>query len=83
MSTGRPILTTNNVGCRDPIQEGYNGWLVPVKDAESLASKMTWYIENADKISEMGMNSRNIVIEKYDVNLVNEAMLEIMGVDAA
>jgi glycosyltransferase involved in cell wall biosynthesis len=81
MSTGRPILTTNNVGCRDPIQEGYNGWLVPVKDAESLAAKMTWYIENAEKISEMGNNSRSIVIEKYDVNLVNEAMLDIMGVN--
>tara|TARA_R110002049_G_scaffold194948_1_gene364015 strand:- start:2797 stop:3912 length:1116 start_codon:yes stop_codon:yes gene_type:complete len=81
MSTGRPILTTDNVGCREPIINGLNGWLVPIKDSVSLAKKMIWYIENKNKIPIMGKESRKIVEEKYDVNLVNKTMCEILGIN--
>lgn len=79
MATGRPVLTTNNVGCREPILEGENGWLVPVKDSVTLAERMIWFIENPDQIESMGLSSRKIAEEKYDVHKVNERMLEIMG----
>lgn len=38
LATGRPIVTTNNVGCHDSIVEGVHGRIVPLRDAKALAS---------------------------------------------
>lgn len=37
LSTGRPIVTTDNVGCRDSIEESVHGRIVPPRDAAALA----------------------------------------------
>ncbi|CAN8138932.1 galacturonosyltransferase WbtD [uncultured Thiomicrorhabdus sp.] len=81
MATGRAILTTDNVGCREPIVEGENGWLVPVRDSQALAEKMIWFIENPEQIESMGLASRKMAEDKFDVHKVNARMLEIMGLD--
>ncbi|MBA4151184.1 MAG: glycosyltransferase family 1 protein [Acinetobacter sp.] len=79
MATGRAVLTTDNVGCREPIVEGENGWLVPVRDSKALAAKMIWFIEHPDQIESMGLASRKMAEEKFDVHKVNGRMVEIMG----
>lgn len=79
MSMGRPILTTNVEGCRETVEPGVNGWLVPKQDAESLAERMIWFIENQQRLQEMGNASRKIVEEKFDVHKVNDELLRILG----
>ena len=37
MATGRAIITTDAPGCRQTVENGYNGWLVPVQSADKLA----------------------------------------------
>ena len=81
MSMGRAILTTNAVGCKDTVINGINGFKVLVKDEKMLAQKMTWFIENSDLIKDMGVASRRIAKEKFDVHKVNEQMIEIMGLN--
>jgi glycosyltransferase involved in cell wall biosynthesis len=39
-ATGKPIITTDNIGCRDVVEDGVNGYMVPVRDVESLAQAM-------------------------------------------
>ena len=36
LSVGRPIITTNAVGCREVIKNNKNGFRVKIKDANSL-----------------------------------------------
>lgn len=79
MATGRPILTTNVPGCRETVIPGENGYLVPKADAEALAERMIWFIENRDQWDRMGKRSRELAEEKYDVHKVNAKLLEIMG----
>lgn len=81
MAIGRPILTTDNVGCREPISEGYNGWLVPVRDIVALAERMAWCIKNPEKLSDMGLNGRKLVEKKYNVKLVNQSLLNILEIN--
>tara|TARA_B110000211_G_scaffold234230_1_gene302986 strand:+ start:1458 stop:2573 length:1116 start_codon:yes stop_codon:yes gene_type:complete len=81
MSMGRPVLTTNAVGCKETVEEGVNGFMVPVGSIIKLAEKMIWYIENKDKIQSMGEESRRIVENKFDVHKVNKEMLQILGVE--
>jgi glycosyltransferase involved in cell wall biosynthesis len=79
MAVGRPILTTDVPGCRETVVEGVNGFLVPAFDVEKLAEKMIWFIENPNQIESMGLASRKMAEEKFDVHKVNTRMLEIMG----
>lgn len=75
MAMGRPIITTETVGCRETVIEGVNGFKVPVKDTEILALKMKWMILNPNEVEKMGQESRRIAEEKYDVYKVNEKIL--------
>lgn len=80
MSMGRPVLTTNAVGCKETVEEGVNGFKVPVKSSEALAKKMIWFIENSGQIEKMGIESRKIAEDKFDVHKVNKEMLKIMEI---
>lgn len=79
MAMGRPIITTDAPGCCETVIDGYNGYLVPVKAVEELAAAMERFIVNPELIIEMGKASRQLVEEKFDVDAVNQSMLEAMG----
>lgn len=79
MAMGRPIITTDWPGCRDAVEDGVNGYLVKPKDYIGLSETMKKIIENPSKIKVMRQNSLRLCSERYDVNLVNEHMLSIMG----
>lgn len=79
MAMGRPIITTDAPGCRETVIDGYNGYLVPVKAVEALAAAMERFIVNPALVIKMGKASRQLVEEKFDVNAVNQSMLEAMG----
>ena len=80
MASGRAIITTDANGCRDTVIDGKTGFLVPVKDAEALAEKMQYFIENPAEIEIMGQESYNLCKEKYEVGKVNDSLLNIMGI---
>ncbi len=80
MATGRPVITTDAPGCRAAVTDGENGYLVPVKDAESLAEKMIYLLENFDVAVKMGDTGRKIAEDKYDAVKVNRSILKIMDI---
>ena len=57
-ATGLPVITTDWVGCRDTVENGYNGFVVPPKDAVSVAEKIAWLVDNSEERREMGRNAR-------------------------
>jgi glycosyltransferase involved in cell wall biosynthesis len=81
MAMGRPVITTDAPGCRETVREGVNGFLVPVKDAAALAGAMERFILEPGLVERMGLESRKIAEEKYDVRKVNRIMLEAMGLE--
>lgn len=78
MSMGRPIITTDTQGCRETVIDNVNGFLVPVKDHESLAERMLRFINNPSLIGSMGQKSLQLCKNKFDVKKVNREMLKIM-----
>lgn len=80
MAIGRAVITTDVPGCRETVEQGVNGFLVPAWDSEKLAEKMIYFIENPQKIAEMGNASHQIAIEKFDVNKVNQRMIQILEI---
>lgn len=65
-STGRVVLTTDNVGCRDVVQDGYNGVLCHPRDVEDLASKMKMVLSIPEhELKSMGLNGREKMINEF------------------
>ena len=79
MAMGRPIITTDTQGCRETVQDGVNGFLVPIKDSDAIAEKMIWFIEHPEAVQEMGRQSYQYALKKFDVNKVNADMIRIMN----
>lgn len=78
LSVGRPVITTDSTGCRDTVIDGYNGYLVPKWDVQSLVDKMEIFINDPQKIVEMGKNSRQLAEQNFDVNKVNNKLFGLV-----
>ena len=74
---GRPVITCNSVGCRETVIDGYNGYLIPTKNADALALKLDLLISNSELRQGMGLNSRKYAEENFDINVVIERHLGI------
>ncbi len=81
MAMKRPIITTNVVGAKETVIDGKTGLLAEARNAQSLAEKMIWMIENPSKCEKMAEQSYRYCVEKYDVNKINDEMLEAMGLE--
>ncbi|XCN74217.1 MAG: glycosyltransferase family 4 protein [Candidatus Electrothrix aestuarii] len=81
MAIGRPILTTDNVGCKETVVQGENGFLVPIRNTEALAERMIWFIEHPEEWERMGKRSREIAENKFDVRKINKELMAIMGLE--
>lgn len=80
MAMGRAVITTDAPGCRETVSDGDNGFLVPVKSVDALVMAMERFISDPDLAVRMGLRSREIAVEKYDVHKVNDVMLKAMGI---
>ncbi|MEW9899951.1 glycosyltransferase family 4 protein [Chitinivorax sp. PXF-14] len=57
-ASSRAIITTDTPGCRDVVQDGYNGLLVPVGDAKALAHAIRTLILDTEMRDRFGVNGR-------------------------
>ena len=74
---GLPIVTTNTVGCKDVVEEGINGFLVPIKNVEKLADRISELIINKTLRGKMGIQSFKIASKKFSSKIINAQTLEV------
>lgn len=74
---GRPIVTTDNPGCRDSVIPDVSGKLVPIKDGHSLAEALIALIENPTLRESMGEKARQYAEQEFDVKSVVKKHMEI------
>lgn len=79
MSMGRPVITTDAPGCRETVDHGVNGFLVPPRDSEALTATMRSLIASSALRDKMGQASFEKVSTKYDVRLVNQSIMTHIG----
>lgn len=80
MAMGRPVITTDAPGCRETVDEGVNGFLVPVRDVPALAEAMLRFVKNPRLIESMGHESRRLAEMRFDVRRVNARLLKILDI---
>ncbi len=76
-ASGRAVVTTDVPGCRDAIEPGRTGLLVPVRNAEILAVAIEQLLLNQEQRKAMGLAGRELAEREFDVNAVVDKHLAI------
>jgi glycosyltransferase involved in cell wall biosynthesis len=76
-ASGRAVVTTDVPGCRDAIEPGVTGFLVPVRDAQSLAMAIEHLLANPGQRTAMGLAGRQLAEKEFDVSAVSDKHLLI------
>ncbi len=74
---GKPLVGTDVPGCREVIQEGFNGYLTPVRDPKALAQAIEKVLDDRKAAAHMGRNSRRLVVENFSSERVVNRTMEV------
>ena len=65
---GKPVVATATTGAKEIVEDGKNGFLVPIADAPKLAEKILELLNNPELVEEMGERGKKMALEKYSDN---------------
>ncbi len=66
-----PVITSNNIGCKEVVKDGYNGFICEINNAAALSEKMELMLQmKNNQLTEMGINGRKLVFERFNINLI-------------
>ena len=75
----KPIITTNNVGCREVVDENINGYKCEIKDSKCLYLSMVKFLELSDKERYiMGQQGRVKIEREFDEKIVLEQYINLI-----
>ncbi|PMB48176.1 colanic acid biosynthesis glycosyltransferase WcaL [Fischerella thermalis CCMEE 5205] len=77
MAMGLPVIATRHGGIPELVQDGISGLLVPERDADVIADKLTYLIEHPELWEQMGKAGRAFVEKHYDINHLNDELVKI------
>ena len=76
-ASGRAVVTTDVPGCRDAIEPGVTGLLVPARDARALADAVLELAIDPGRRQAMGAAGRRLAEQAFDIKKVVQAHLDI------
>lgn len=74
---GRAVVTTDVPGCRDAIEPGVSGLLVPVRDAQALADAVLRLASDGALRREMGAAGRRLAEQEFDIRKIVQRHVEL------
>jgi glycosyltransferase involved in cell wall biosynthesis len=76
MACGRPVIVTEGVGAKDVVTDGLDGFIVPIRDPDSLANRIAYLLENKELRIEMGKAAKRKA-EKYSWDNLQPRLLQV------
>jgi glycosyltransferase involved in cell wall biosynthesis len=77
MACGLPVVATPVGGAVDVIQDGKNGVLARVNDADDLAERILQLLDDAEKRAALGKNARESIIDRFTPEKELQANLDV------
>lgn len=77
MALGLPVISTMHSGIPELVENAVTGFLVPERDVDALTDRLVHVIDNPDMWADMGRNGRSYVEANYDINALNDRVVEI------
>lgn len=80
-SLSKPIIATNITGCKEIVEDGFNGYLCEVKDIHSLSEKIEKVINmSVDDTISMGERGRQKIVREFDQKIINRIYKNILDI---
>jgi N,N'-diacetylbacillosaminyl-diphospho-undecaprenol alpha-1,3-N-acetylgalactosaminyltransferase len=79
MAYGKPVIAGDTDLCRGPVEEGKNGYIIPVKDSDALAGAILKIECSKDIQKKFGKYSKKKVELEFDDQIVIKEMLTKIG----
>ncbi len=76
-AAGLPLVTTDATGCREAVEPGANGLLVPPRDPVALADALELLLSDGDLRRRFGVRSRVLAEERFDATRIHAATLAV------
>lgn len=74
MTAGLPVIVSENVGMADAIENGKDGFVVPIRSSDAIAEKIKFFYDNPEKIKEMSEaakeKSKYFSLEEYTKRII-------------
>jgi glycosyltransferase involved in cell wall biosynthesis len=69
MAYARPVIVSKGDGACELVEEGKEGFVVPIGDPDAIKEKMEYFYDNPDEVRRMGKNARKKA-EKYSWEVI-------------
>jgi len=77
LSASKPMIVTDAGGMPEIIQDGINGFVIPVRDFESLASRIIQLLVDGNLMNRFGYTGRQMVLSHYTKEIVTKNNIDI------
>jgi len=77
MAMGLPVVSTHHGGIPELVEDGVSGFLVPERDVDALVARIAELIQHPERWSEMGKAGRAYVEAHYEINQLNDRLVEL------
>jgi glycosyltransferase involved in cell wall biosynthesis len=75
LAMGKPIITTDNVGCRETVNHNVNGFLVPPQNTEIFANAVKKLVFDSTLRKKFGEQSYSKVVNEFDIHEINKRVI--------
>lgn len=79
MALGLPVLVSNVGGLPENLQDGKEGWVVPVRNPEAIAGVLSSVLANPAQIVSMGASARDKAEREFGLKPFVDATLKVYG----
>lgn len=77
LASGKPMIVTNSGGMPEVIQDGINGYIVPVKDYEALATKIITLLGDEKLRERIGATGRKMAELRFTKEIMTDNNIKI------
>jgi len=74
LSNGTPVVASANDGVVETIENGVNGYLVPIGDASAIAQKIRMLYQDSEHLKKLANNATSIIKDKMSHSKTSEKM---------
>jgi glycosyltransferase involved in cell wall biosynthesis len=74
---GLPLVATDVPGCREVVENGVNGFLVPPRSVQALAQAIEVLVDQPELRQRFGHSARQKVVKNFDISIVADQMIAI------
>jgi glycosyltransferase involved in cell wall biosynthesis len=78
MFYGKPVITTKTITTQEYIQDGQNGFLVPVQDPDAIVDAIHTLFSDPEKADEIGQRARQSVLENHTMEIYSKKIFDII-----